>query len=397
MATLARRRHHSDNTWPGFVDALATLLMVIIFLLMVFVLAQFFLSQALSGRDTALQRLQGQVDELAELLALERKASDELSADIGQLSSELQASLRARDDLNAALHALNERAEGAEIESESLKRNLAESRAATELKEEALDTQRQELAKLAHDIAALRALKEELERETAAMAAKAEESDKALIEERRVSESARAQIALLNQQTAALREQIRQLTATLEAAEDKAKEQEVQIVNLGQRLNAALASKVQELQRYRSEFFGRLRDALGDNPDIRIVGDRFVFQSEVLFPSGSAELEEEGLPQLLQLSDTLKEISKQIPDDIDWVLRVDGHTDSRPIDTILYPSNWELSAARAISVVQLLIDSGIPPDRLVAAGFGQFHPLDDRNTPEAYRRNRRIELKLTQR
>ncbi len=229
------------------------------------------------------------------------------------------------------------------------------------------------------------------------MATKAEASDTALIEERRVSESARAQIALLNQQTAALREQIRQLTATLEVAEDKAREQDVQIVNLGQRLNAALASKVQELQRYRSEFFGRLREVLGDNPDIRIVGDRFVFQSEVLFDSGSAELEEEGRPQLLQVSDTLKKIIEKIPDDIDWVLRVDGHTDSRPIDTVLYPSNWELSAARAISVVQLLIDSGIPPDHLVAAGFGEFHPLDDRNTQEALRRNRRIELKLTQR
>ncbi len=397
MATLARRRHRPDNTWPGFVDALATLLMVIIFLLMVFVLAQFFLTQALSGRDTALERLRGQVDELAELLALERKASDALTSNIGQLSTELQASLRAREDLSAAMHALNERAESAEAERDNLKRALTESLAAVETKGETLEAQLLEFAKLANDIAALRALKEELEREAAALATKAEESDNALIEERRVSESARAQIALLNQQTAALREQIRQLTATLEAAEERAEEQEVQIVNLGQRLNAALASKVQELQRYRSDFFGRLREALGDNPDIRIVGDRFVFQSEVLFGSGSAVLGEEGRPQLLQVSDTLKAISEQIPDDIDWVLRVDGHTDKIPIDTILYPSNWELSTARAISVVQLLIDSGIPPDRLVAAGFGEYHPLDDRDTPEAYRRNRRIELKLTQR
>ena len=397
MATLARRNRRPDNTWPGFVDALATLLMVIIFLLMVFVLAQFFLSQALSGRDTALERLRGQVNELAELLALERKASDELSVNIGQLSTELQASLRARDDLNATIHALNERAEGAEIQGKDLKRALTEALAVVETKEEAIDTQRLELARLANDIAALRALKEELERETAALATKAEKSDSALIEERQVSESARAQIALLNQQTAALREQIRQLAATLETAEEKAREQEVQIVNLGQRLNAALASKVQELKRYRSEFFGRLRDVLGDHPDIRIVGDRFVFQSEVLFESGSAELGEDGRPQLLRVADVLKEVSDKIPDDIDWVLRIDGHTDTRPIDTILYPSNWELSTARAISVVQLLIGRGIPPDRLVAAGFGQFHPLDHQDTEAAYRRNRRIELKLTQR
>jgi chemotaxis protein MotB len=151
------------------------------------------------------------------------------------------------------------------------------------------------------------------------------------------------------------------------------------------------------LQRYRSEFFGRLREALGNHPGIRIVGDRFVFQSEVLFPSGSAELEDDGRLQLVQVADTLREISDRIPDDIDWVLRVDGHTDKRPIDTILYPSNWELSTARATSVVRLLIERGIPPHRLAAAGFGEFHPLDDRNTEEAYRRNRRIELKLTQR
>ena len=269
--------------------------------------------------------------------------------------------------------------------------------AAVESKDKALDAQRQELARLANDIAALRALKEELERETAALAATAEQTDSALIEERRVSESARAQIALLNQQTAALREQIRQLAATLETAEEKAREQEVQIVNLGQRLNAALASKVQELKRYRSEFFGRLREALGDHPDIRIVGDRFVFQSEVLFGSGSAELEEEGRLQLLRVADVLKDVSDRIPEDIDWVLRVDGHTDTRPIDTILYPSNWELSTARAISVVRLLIERGIPADRLVAAGFGEFHPLDDRDSEAAFRRNRRIELKLTQR
>ncbi len=397
MSTLARRRHRPDNTWPGFVDALATLLMVIIFLLMVFVLAQFFLSQALSGRDTALKRLQGQVDELAELLALERKASAEFNTDIGQLSAELQASLRARDDLNTAIRVLNERAEGAESRNRDLQRALTDALAAVESKDKALDAQRQELARLANDIAALRALKEELERETAALAATAEQTDSALIEERRVSESARAQIALLNQQTAALREQIRQLAATLESAEEKAREQEVQIVNLGQRLNAALASKVQELKRYRSEFFGRLREALGDHPDIRIVGDRFVFQSEVLFGSGSAELEEEGRLQLLRVADVLKDVSDRIPEDIDWVLRVDGHTDTRPIDTILYPSNWELSTARAISVVRLLIERGIPADRLVAAGFGEFHPLDDRDSEAAFRRNRRIELKLTQR
>jgi chemotaxis protein MotB len=397
MATLARRERRTTNIWPGFVDALATLLMVVIFLLMVFVLAQFFLSNALSGRDTALKRLQGQVEELADLLALERKAGDDLSSNVSLLSAKLQASMRARDDLNAVVHSLTERSENAEAQVTELRGALAESSATIKGGEETIKAQVQQLTKLANDIAALQALKEELEREAASITAKAEKSESALIEERKISESARAQIALLNQQTAALREQLQQLTTILADAEEKAREQEVQIASLGQRLNAALASKVQELSRYRSEFFGRLRDVLDEHPDVRIVGDRFVFQSEVLFETGSAELGDEGRAQLIRVANTLKEISEKIPAEIDWILRVDGHTDKVPIDTILYPSNWELSAARAISVVRLFIEQGIPPERLTAAGFGEFQAIDSRESEEAYRRNRRIELKLTQR
>ena len=397
MATLARRERRTTNIWPGFVDALATLLMVVIFLLMVFVLAQFFLSNALSGRDTALKRLQGQVEELADLLALERKASNDLSSNLSLLSTELQASMRARDDLNAIVRSLTERSENAEAQVAKLKGALAERAATANAGEETIEAQAQQLAKLANDIAALQALKEELEQEAASITAKAEKSESALIEERKISESARAQIALLNQQTAALRAQIQQLTNILADAEEKARKQEVQITSLGQRLNAALASKVQELSRYRSEFFGRLREVLDEHPDIRIVGDRFVFQSEVLFETGSAELGDDGREQLIRVANTLKEISDKIPAEIDWILRVDGHTDKVPIDTILYPSNWELSAARAISVVRLFIEQGIAPERLTAAGFGEFQAIDNQENEEAYRRNRRIELKLTQR
>jgi chemotaxis protein MotB len=166
---------------------------------------------------------------------------------------------------------------------------------------------------------------------------------------------------------------------------------------MGQRLNAALASKVQDLARYRSEFFGRLRKVLGDRRDIQIVGDRFVFQSEVLFASGSDSLAEGGKVQLAHLATTLKEIAEGIPDDINWVLRVDGHTDRVPISTARFPSNWELSTARAISVVKYLISQGIPPHRFAATGFGEFQPLDERDDEIAYRRNRRIEMKLDQR
>jgi chemotaxis protein MotB len=404
MATLTRRERVTANTWPGFVDALATMLMVIIFLLLVFVLAQFFLTEALSGRDTALRRLQGQVDELAGLLALERKANEDLTTNIAQLSAELQASVTGRDDLSATMRALNDRAVTAEGRVEELNRALEKAFEAVKADRETVEAQVRELARLSKDVAALRALKEDLEREAAALAIKVDaaetardEKDKALIKERELSESARAQLALLNQQTEALREQIARLNAALEASEKKDMEQKAQIASLGNRLNAALASKVQELSRYRSEFFGKLREVLGNNPGIRIVGDRFVFQSEVLFASGSAQLGEEGRRQIVQVAETLKKVAAQFPPNIDWVLQVDGYTDKRPISTPEFPSNWELSTARAISVVRVLLDQGIPPRRLSAAGFAEFHPLDDRDDEIAYRRNRRIELKLTQR
>jgi chemotaxis protein MotB len=229
------------------------------------------------------------------------------------------------------------------------------------------------------------------------MSGKVEQSESALLAERELSESARAQVALLNQQMKALREQLAGLAKALDASELLAAEQKVQIASLGSRLNAALATKVQELSRYRSEFFGRLREILGNQPGIRIVGDRFVFQSEVLFETASAELEEGGKTQLGQLAQTLKELSARIPTDIDWVLRVDGHTDRRPISTPKFPSNWELSTARAISVVQFLIEQGLPPGRLAATGFGEFQPLEAKDDEIAYRRNRRIEFKLTER
>ena len=439
MAALARRARRSTNIWPGFVDALATLLLVLMFLVMVFVLAQFFLNEALSGRDAALQKLESHVSELADLLGLERAQGAELRLNIAQLSEELQASVTLRDDLNATIEALTLRAESAEQTTKRLNKALeeafatieadntklasqsselaalstraesAEERAArlrkaledafatVEADKAKIQVQVRELAALTQSVAALRALKEELETKITEMSGKLEESEATMIAERDISESARARLALLNRQMAALREQLAQLSAVLEASEVLSKNQKVQIANLGKRLNAALATKVQELSRYRSEFFGRLREVLGRQPGVRIVGDRFVFQSEVLFASGSAELGEEGKEQLGRLADTLREISTKIPKDIDWILRIDGHTDKLPIKTAQFPSNWELSSARAISVVKFLKSREIPANRLVAAGFGEHQPLDDRDDEIGYRRNRRIELKLTQR
>lgn len=395
MATLARRTPYSINTWPGFVDALAALLIVVIFLLMVFVLAQFFLNEALTGRDEALMRLEARVSELNDLLGLERRANEDMRANVAQLSDDLQATLAVRDDLRSAIRALTDRATAAESRVEDLATDLNRAQRTVAADKQAIDEQARRLNQLLSQVAALQALKEDLEREALALGRKAEDTEATLIEERELSNSARAQVALLNKQLTALREQLGQLSAALDASELKSVQQEEQIATLGQRLNAALAERVQELAGYRSEFFGRLRQVLGDQEGIRVVGDRFVFQSEVLFESGSSELDEEGRQQLSQVADSIRELQDRIPDDLPWVLQVNGHTDSLPIQTPAFASNWELSAARALSVVNLLIDRGIPPNRLAAAGFGEFQPLVEGSSPEDLRRNRRIELKLT--
>ena len=394
---MISRNQHRTDIWPGFVDALAALLMVIIFLLMVFVIAQFFLNDALTGRDEALERLQGQVSDLADLLSLERQANEELRASTAKLSDELQASISISGGLKKQVKNLKLQAKTAEELAANLKNELALSLSNIGANEEIIEGQLTQINALRNDVESLKALREELEEKVTQLLSKVSNKDEQLITEKKLSQTARAQIALLNKQVTALRKQILQIANTLEASEEIAKQRRVKIANLGKRLNAALASKVQELARYRSEFFGRLRDVLGSQPGIRIVGDRFVFQSEVLFSKGSDQLENEGQKQIQQLAGTLRAITVKIPKNIDWILRVDGHTDQIPIRTTRFPSNWELSTARAISVVKFLVQRGISPTNLAATGFGEFQPIDPRDTEEAYIRNRRIELKLTQR
>lgn len=439
MGTYARRSERNVNTWPGFVDALASLLMVIIFLLMIFVIAQFFLNDAISGRDEALNELEGQVSELADMLALERKTTTDLRSNVEQLSQELMASVATQDELRASVRALTTRAESAEDKVTSLGNKLTEARerslaqlehisalmndvdaltalrdqlkqqvagllstiddqkSALNISEETINQQLEELARLTRDVRNLQALKTDLEQEITQMAGKVEETEGKLLTERELSESARAEVALLTQQMDALRTQLAQISALLEESEKETEAQKAEIQSLGKRLNAALASKVQELSRYRSEFFGRLREILRDTAGVQIVGDRFVLQSELLFDQGSADLGEGGQQQIALLGTTLLDIAKKIPDDVDWVLRVDGHTDTVPIRNNRFPSNWELSAARAISVVKYLIAQGLPPTRLAATGFGKYQPIDSGSSASAMQRNRRIELKLTQR
>jgi len=436
---VARSSRRAINIWPGFVDALASLLLVVIFVLMVFMIAQYFLSAALTGRDEALVRLQREINGLAELLALERNANAELRINVSQLSSELQSSLTARDSLANQLAALTEsrdalqsQVDEAQAKAAQASRELEDAYKVVEADKEKIEAQLAQLAILqklrAEFSERIRAVESEKEKVSKDLedAFKVIEADKAKIqaqlqdlailqslrdellaklaaaeggrdEQKKLSDEAQAQVLLLNRQVAALREQLARIADLLADAEAKNKANDVQIADLGRRLNVALANKVQELARYRSEFFGRLREVLGNRQDVRIVGDRFVFQSEVLFASGSAELGAAGQQQMAQLAQTFKEIASKIPKDLPWILRVDGHTDIAPIHTAEFPSNWELSTARAVSVVQFLIAQGIPPERVAAAGFGEFQPLDPDRTDEAFRRNRRIELKLTER
>jgi len=401
MASPLNRSRHQVDIWPGFVDALATLLMVIIFLLMIFIVSQFYLNNALQGRDKALESLKHQVSELAELLDLERKSNTGLRRDLAELSSELQSSLSQRDEMQSQVTTLGEQLAGAKRalteQSEDWKAKLEEANKTVKVDKETIEIQLKKLAALEQDVIALEALKKKLDEELKDTRTTMDAGRQALAAEREISSAAQAQVALLNQQMAALRAQIAQLSAALDASDAKDKEQEAKIADLGKRLNAALARKVQELSRYRSEFFGRLRVVLGNRPDIRVVGDRFVFQSEVLFASGSAELGKEGKEQMARLAATLKDIAAKIPPGIDWILRVDGHTDDVPISTARFPSNWELSTARAISVVKFLISQGIPAERLAAAGFSEFQPPDSKEDEISRRRNRRIEMKLDQR
>jgi chemotaxis protein MotB len=395
--SIARRRYGEINTWPGFVDALATLVMVIVFVLMIFTLFQFYLKDLISGREQALARLSQQIGELADMLALERRTTSELRLTVSQLSQELQSSTTTRDRLIQELAAANTRADSMNQQAARVNADLEDAFKTISADKEKIEVQLRELDALRRNVETLTIMRRELEAKLNEQNTEVEKSRQAVSEERKLSEDAKARADLLTRQINALQQQLAALNEVLGASEKKSQEQQVQIADLGRRLNMALASRVEELARFRSEFFGRLRQALGERSDIRIVGDRFVFQAEVLFNAGSAELEPAGKAQIARVADALKEITAKIPPEINWVLQVDGHTDKRPIQTAQFPSNWELSTARAISVVKFLMSQGIPSERLSAAGFAEFAPIDSRDDEIGWRRNRRIELKLTNR
>jgi chemotaxis protein MotB len=480
--TVRRRGDNGLSPWPGYVDALSTLLMVIIFVLLVFVLAQAFLSVALTGRDKQLDRVNRQLAEVSDMLSLERGRGVDLRQSIEQLNRELATASAARDSLSQQYASLQTQAERATADRDTLRserdrlaqqladaalqarsgaarverlqqdlaasavrtdaakqetatvatqlaearrqlgdttgrladaraqlaemqRQIAELDKTVQTNKDTLAAKLSDLATLAQQNRALAALRDTLEKQAQDAAARAmtDQQRRAavetqLAEEKKLGDSAKAQIALFNQQVDELKAQLASVAMALALTQVQGQEKDTQISNLSQKLNTALATKVEELQRYRSEFFGKLRDVLASRPGIQIVGDRFVFQSEVLFPLGSAELTQAGQNGMTALAITIKDIAKQIPPDIKWVLRVDGHTDRQPIKgSAAFPSNWELSVARAITVVKLLIADGVPAEHLAATGFADNQPLDSEDTPDAYTKNRRIELRLTDR
>ena len=397
LARLGGARRPENYTWPGFVDALATLLMVIIFVLLVFVLIQVNLAYRVAGQDATMNDMRAQIVSLGDLLNLERKANDELKDELAGISNLLDATTKERDSLVTQL--ANATATLSLRDSEI--RQLTAIQAQTE---ESLEAARQTIAER---VAALEAIELTLaEAQAKLMESEVEIADAAA---RNVSSLARiseletknaasqAEVAQMTNAVTALRLRIEELTSLLAEKEAQAARDKIAIASLGKSLNNALASRVQELQRFRSEFFGRLREVLRGRDDVRIVGDRFVFQSEVLFAQGAASLGPEGEEKLGQLAVALNQIAAEIPEDIDWILQVEGHTDDIPVRAGRFADNWDLSTERALSVVRFLAESGLPANRLAAAGYGEFQPLDDAGSDEARRRNRRIEMKLTQR
>ncbi len=435
--SLRRRRGGGGagmEAWPGYVDALSTLVMVIIFVLLVFVLAQAFLSVALSRRNAALEKVNRTLAEVSQALSLEKGHASKLQQAVAQLSQQLSSSETARTALAQQLAVLKDEVAKATTGQAALKAQLAgttqaaaaSAQRAGELAGQLASAKRQlaalqaadaalnqtvkadkatieaklaDLANLTEQVAALKALRDQMQQQIDAAAARAQSSQQKrealaaeLAKEQDLSASAKAQLALLNEQVGQLRAQLAALAQALDVAKTAGKAKDVEIADLGRKLNVALAAKVQELQQYRSEFFGRLRKLLADEPGIKIVGDRFIISSDVLFPVGSARLSAEGVIAVSKLGELVKRIAGKIPPKISWVLDVDGYADRQPIKG---GSNWELSTLRAVSVVKLLIAEGVPPGHLAATGYGDNHPLDPADTPAAYARNRRIELRLT--
>ena len=425
MRSPNRYSQESVSIWPGYVDVLSALIMIIIFVLLIFTLSQFILSNILTDQNSELQDLHSQIAEITELLGLEQQKNEEMNTQIAALSTEIDTLITENTNLEGDIDYLNEKRveDFQEIEfqlktiaslqqdinalrdlRQQLEKEISSTVAALEREQQVTATLRDRSKTLEAQLASeqektILAQKDIDQRDIRieALSALIGEQQQALDHQRSLTADARAEVALLTQKINQLREQLREIADALRLSEIDRQQQKEEIGDLGRRLNIELARRVNDLEQYRSEFFGRLREILSDNPLIRVEGDRFLLQAELLFPSGNADLSEPGKQELEALADVLKDIIPAIPDDLQWILRIDGHTDRVPINSSRYSSNWELSTARAVSVVRYLASRGIPEERMAAAGFSKFHPIDPAETSEAYRINRRIEIKLTSR
>lgn len=329
------------DIWPGYVDALSTMLMMVALVLVIMMAAQFALSNALISRETEVNELAVRLQKLTDALNIERGTSESLRGKKKELEDQI-----ARTNNEIAL----------------AQKNLLEAQGRVSGIEKERDDARQDLSRVTQEASTMK-----------------------------------VQLSDLFAQVEELNKKLALLTADLATAKTSIADKELKIADLDKKLKKRMLEKVEELSEYRSEFFGKLKKALGNRPDIKIVGDRFVFQSEVFFLSASADLQESGKVELVKLAETLKEITKTIPKDINWMVSIIGHTDKLPISSPQFRSNWELSAARAISVVKFLVETGIPPERLSATGYGEYQQIDPGNDEAALSRNRRIEIKFNQR
>ena len=376
MITNKIRRRHVDYTWPGFVDALSSLLMVIIFVLMIFVLSQFFLSQKMSGQDEALVKLKSNLIELSELLSLERESNIALTSNLSILEKKI-IGLKEQFEKEKIVNDRNNKELKNNVKIINFNKN--------KIKElDAILNKKIQEAKLYSKN--MIDLSQNLEKKEG----KIKKKDTLL-------RASQEEVNKLTRASIQLRNKLSQLQTLLSAYKAKDKKEKIKTLNIGKDLNSALARKVEELQRFKSEFFGRVRELIKGRPEIRVVGDRFVFQSEVLFSTGSVEIGPKGQLEMVRLAATLMEIEKSLPTDIDWILQIEGHTDNLPVKNgQIYKDNWELSTKRALSVLRYLIKQGIKPSRLSASGYGSFQPVDKKNNPQARKKNRRIEMKITQ-
>ena len=376
MITNKIRRRHVDYTWPGFVDALSSLLMVIIFVLMIFVLSQFFLSQKMSGQDEALVKLKSNLIELSELLSLERESNIALTSDLSILEKKI-IGLKEQFEKEKIVNDRN---------NEELKNNV-----------KIINFNKNKIKEL--DAILNKKIQEAnlYSKNMIDLSQNLEKKEGKIKKKDTLLRASQEEVNKLTRASIQLRNKLSQLQTLLSAYKAKDKKEKIKTLNIGKDLNSALARKVEELQRFKSEFFGRVRELIKGRPEIRVVGDRFVFQSEVLFSTGSVDIGPKGQLEMVRLAATLMEIEKSLPTDIDWILQIEGHTDNLPVKNgQIYKDNWELSTKRALSVLRYLIKQGIKPSRLSASGYGSFQPVDKKNNPQARKKNRRIEMKITQ-